>query len=174
MVSNRSIRRYRWRRPAPIGTQRWRTFLVNEMKGIWAADLFTVQTARFSTLRVIFLITHERRELVHLNVTSSPTAAWIWQQVVNATPWGRHPTHLIHDRDASYGQARPRRLAGLGIIDVQTPFRAPKANAIAERLVRTIRQECLDHVIVLNERHPRRVLSELAAYYNNDRPPDRW
>jgi transposase InsO family protein len=170
VVSNRSIRRYRWRRPSPVGTQRWRTFLQNEMTGIWAADMFTVQTVRFRTLYVLFFITHARRELVQLNVTSSPNAAWIWQQVVNATPWGQHPAYLIHDRDGSYGRDFDLKLGHLGIAGVKTPARAPKANSIAERLVRTIRQECLDHVIVVNETHLRRLLSELMSYYNYDRP----
>jgi putative transposase len=92
VVSNRSIRRYRRRSPSPVGTQRWRSFLKNELKGIWAADLLVVQTVRFRTLYVFFVITHDRRELVHFNVTASPTAAWIWRQVLNATPWGRQPT----------------------------------------------------------------------------------
>ena len=89
VVGDRSIRRYRWRRPSPVGGQRWRTFLVNELKAIWAADLFVVQTVGFQTLYVFFFITHDRREVVHFNVTASPTAAWIWQQFVNATPWGQ-------------------------------------------------------------------------------------
>jgi transposase InsO family protein len=170
VVSNRSIRRYRWPPSRPIGTQRWRTFLANEMKGIWAADLFVVQTVGFRTLYVLFFITHARRELVHFNVTASPTAAWIWQQFINATPWGRQPRHLIHDRDASYGKDFGARLARLGVSDVRTPVRAPRANSIAERLVRTIRQECLDHVIVVNEHHLHGVLSEFVSYYNHERP----
>jgi transposase InsO family protein len=170
VVSNRSIRRYRWRRPTREGSQRWRTFLRNELRGIWAADFFVVQTARFRTLYVLCFITHMRRELVHFNVTASPTAAWVWQQVVNATPWERQPTHLIHDRDASYGNNFAAKLARLGITDVRTPIRAPRANAIAERLVRTLRHECLDHVIVVNERHLHRVLLEFMNYYNQERP----
>ena len=91
-VSKRSIRRYRWRKPTPVGTQTWRTFLSNEFRGMWAADLLVVQTVGYRIVYVLFFITHDRRELVHFKVTSNPTAAWIWQQVVEATPWDAGPT----------------------------------------------------------------------------------
>lgn len=169
VVNNRSIRRYRWRRSTPGGTQSWRTFLVNELRGIWAADLCVVQTLGFRTLYVFFFITHARREVVHLNVTASPTAAWIWQQFINATPLYKLPTHLIHDRDTVYGHDLARRLKRLGVTDIRTPVRAPNANSIAERFVRTLRQECLDHIIILNERHLVQVLREFVEYYNQQR-----
>jgi transposase InsO family protein len=169
-VSNRSIRRHRWRRPGPPDSQTWRTFLANHLKGIWAADLLVVQTINYRVLYVFFLVSHERRELMHFNVTASPSAAWIWRQVIEATPWSRQPTHLIHDRDSVYGGAFGSRLSRLGIASVRTPARSPKANAIAERLVRTIRSECLDHIVVFNESHIRTVLTEFADYYNRDRP----
>ncbi len=129
-----------------------------------------VQTASYRTLFVFFFIAHHRREMVHFNVTASPTAAWIWRQVIEATPWRRRPTHLIHDRDAVYGKDFADRVARLGFRTVRTPPRSPKANAVAERLVRTLRSELLDHVIILNERHLSAVLSEFAGYYNHDRP----
>jgi len=119
---------------------------------------------------VFFFITHEQGEVVHFNVTASPTAAWIWQQFINATPWGEQPGYLIHDRDAVYGRYFPARLQGAGVVSVRTPVRSPRANSIAERVVRTARQECLDHVIVLNERHLRTLLMEFTDYYNRDRP----
>jgi hypothetical protein len=109
VASNRSIRRYRWRTRPPAGDQRWRTFLVNELTGIWAADFFVVQTVTMRTLYVFFFITHGRRELVQFSVTASPSAAWVWQQFINATPWGRQPAYLIHDRYAVYGKAMPGR-----------------------------------------------------------------
>ena len=87
VVSNRSIRRYRWRRPRPQGSQSWRTFLKNHLNGIWAADLFVVHTISYQVLYVMFFIRHGRRELLHFNVTSSPTAAWVWRQLIEATPW---------------------------------------------------------------------------------------
>lgn len=119
---------------------------------------------------VLFFVRHERRELVHFNVTASPTAAWIWHQLLEAAPWSRRPRFLIHDRDAAYGGDFDSRLAGLAITGVRTPPRAPEANSIAERIVRTIRTECLDHLIVIDERHLHAVLTEFAAYYNRDRP----
>jgi transposase InsO family protein len=170
VVSNRSIRRYRWRRVRPRDHQRWRTFLSNQLRGIWAADLFVVQTVSYHVLYVLFVLRHDRREWMHFNVTASPTAAWIWRQVLEATSLGRQPKFLIHDRDADYGRDFDQRLANLGITGVRTPPRAPKANAIGERIVRTIRTECLDHVIVINERHLQAVLAEFADYYNRDRP----
>ena len=170
VASNRSIRRYRWRGPKRERSQTWRTFLRNQIRGIWAADLFVVQTIGFQTLYVFFFIRHERRELIHFNVTANPTAAWIWRQVIEATAWSRQPRHLIRDRDKVYGDDFGSKLAGAGIREVRTPYRAPLANAVAERVVRTLRQECLDQVIVLNERHLVALLTEFMRYYNRDRP----
>jgi hypothetical protein len=99
-VSNRSIRRHRWRSPDRPPSQTWKTFLANHAPAIWAADLFVVQTLAFKTRYVLVFIAHGRRELVHLAVTAHPTVAWVWRQLVEATPWGRRPTHLIRDRDA--------------------------------------------------------------------------
>ena len=169
-VSNRSIRRYRGRGPARPSSQTWRTFLRNHAAAIWAADLCTVQTATFRTLYVLFFIAHGRRELLQVTVTAHPTAAWVWRQLVEATAWGRRPRHLVRDRDAVYGGEFAARARGLGIETVFTPVRAPRANATAERVVRTLRNECLDHVIVLHEAHLRAVLREYVAYYNTARP----
>ena len=170
VVSKRSIRRYRWRQPTPGGSQTWRTFLTNQLQGIWAADLLVVHTVGFRVLFVLFFIRHDRRELIHFNVTASPTAAWVWRQLIEATPWGRHPRYLIHDRDAVYGRDMDARLAKLGIIGLRTPVRAPRANSIAERVVRSIRTEVLDHVIIINERHLHAILTEYVNYYYVDRP----
>ena len=94
----------------------------------------------------------------------------VWQQVINVTPWGRQPKYLIRDRDAVYGREFRTKLAKVGVASVRTPIRAPRANSVAERVVRTIRQEALDHMIVLNERHLHAILSEFSAYYNHERP----
>ncbi len=169
-VSNRSIRRYRWHAPLPRPSQTWRTFLANHRPQIWVADLFTVPTLTFRTLHVLVFIAHGRRELVHVDVTPHPTAAWVWRQLIEATPWGRQPRYLVRDRDAVYGGDFDRRAGALGIRALLTPIRAPRANAIAERLVGTLRRECLDHLIVLNERHLRSVLREFVGYYNAARP----
>jgi transposase InsO family protein len=169
-VGNGSIRRYR-RRPAPRPpSQTWATFLRTHAHAIWAAALFAVQTLAFRTLYVLFFISHGRRELVHLAVTAHPTAAWVWQQLREATPWSRKPTYLVRDRDRVYGGAFVPRAEAVGIRTLLTPFRAPRANAVAERVIRTLRQECLDHVLVLDERHLQAVLQEYAAFYNTERP----
>jgi transposase InsO family protein len=170
-VSSGSIRRYRWRGPARPPSQTWRTFLANHAAHIWAADLFTVPTVTFRPLSVLFFITHDRRALVHCRVTAHPTAAWVWRQLIEATAWGRRPRYVLRDRDAAYGRAFATQAAALGIDTLLTPFRAPRANAIAERVIRTLRTECLDHVLVLDERHLERVLKEYVAYYNTARPP---
>jgi transposase InsO family protein len=169
-VSNRSIRRYRWQRPARPPSQTWRTFPANHAHAIWAVDLFVVQTLTFKTLYVLLFVAHSRRELVHLAVTAHPTAAWVWRQLVEATPWGRRPKHLLRDRDAVYGGDFRARAAGLGIETVLTPVRAPRADAVAERVIGTLRRECLDHVIPLDEAHLRAILAEFAAYDNTERP----
>jgi transposase InsO family protein len=129
-----------------------------------------IQTIGFKTLYVVFFVRDGRREFVHFNVTASPTAAWIWRQLVEATPWGQHPSHLIHDRDAVYGRDLDAHLTKLGIAGVRTPVRAARANAVAEQVVRTFRTECLDHIILMNERHLNAVLREFIAYYNHERP----
>ena len=170
-VGNGSIRRYRCR-PAPrLRSQTWGTFLRNHAHAIWAADLFTVQTLTFKTLYVHFFITYGRRELVHAHVTAHPTAAWVWRQVIEATAWGHQPTYLLQDRDRVYSSAFTTRARSLGIQTLLTPFHAPKANAIAERDVRTLHNDCLDHLPILNEQHLRAVLTEYVPYYNVDRPP---
>jgi putative transposase len=169
-VSSRSIRRYRRPRSSRPPSQSWRTFLANHAQAIWAADLLVVQTLTFQTLYVIFFIRHGSRQLVHFQVTAHPTGAWVWRQLIEATPWDRQPGYLIHDRDRVWGADFGQRASGLAIKSLRTPIRAPRANSIAERWVRTARQECLDHLIPINERHLRRVLAEFVDYYNHDRP----
>ena len=168
-VSARSIRRYRRRGPSRPPSQSWRTFLANHARAIWAADLFVVQTLTFQTLYVHFMISHDRRRLLHFDVTAHPTTAWVWRQLIEATPWGQHPSYLIHNRDRVYGAGFATRIAALGIESIRTPVRSPLANAIGERVVRTLREEALDHILPLSERHGS-VLAEFVAYYNQDRP----
>jgi transposase InsO family protein len=119
---------------------------------------------------VLFFISHGRRQLVHFEVTAHPTAAWVWRQLIEATPWNGKPGYLIHDRDRIWGADFGGRTSGLGIKSLRTPIQAPRANAIAERWVRTVRRECLDHLIPLSERHLRAILTEFVRYYNHDRP----
>jgi transposase InsO family protein len=111
--------------------------LTNHAHHLWAADLFTVPTLTFKTLYMPVFILHGRRELVHVNVTANPTAARIWRQVIEATPWGRRPRYLLRDRDAVYGRDFRRRAQRIGIDAIAIPIRAPKANAIVERVIGT-------------------------------------
>jgi len=169
-VSGGSIRRYRSRGPARSPSQTWRTFLRNHAHHRWAVDLLTLPTLTFKTLYVLVFIAHGRRELVHVNVTANPTAAWVWRQIIEATPWDQKPRHLLRDRDAVYGRDFRKRARRIGIDAISTPIHAPKANAIAERVIGTLRRECLDHLIVLDEQHLRTVLTEFVQYYNQERP----
>ncbi len=107
---------------------------------------------------------------MHWNVTASPTAAWVWRQLLEATPWGRQPRSLLRDRDAVYGGDFSERARRLDIETVLTPVHAPRANAVAERVIGTLRRECVDHLLVLNERHLRAILAEFVGYYNAQRP----
>lgn len=170
-VCARTVARY-MRRPW-IGqpSPGWRQFLRQHANEIWACDLFTVQTIWFRTLYVYFVIHHETREIIHARVTAHPTADWLAQQMAQACDVDREqPRYLIHDRDGSYGSAFNRRVQSLGITQIRTPVKSPRANAIAERWVRTIRAECLDHRCVLGHQHLQRLANEYVAYYNDWRP----
>ncbi len=169
-VGRETVRRYMHlaRRQPP--SQTWRTFLKNHAADIWACDFFTVPTLSFDTLYVFFFIEHHRRKLMHVNVTAHPTADWVWRQLIEATPWARQPLYLIRDRDASFGKGFIARARAIGIETVLSPFRCPQANGIAERMVGTFRQQCLDHVIILNERHLLRLVREYVEHYNLARP----
>ena len=169
-VSASTVRVYRRQALRRPPSPNWRTFLHLHAPHIWAADFVTVQTLTFRTLYVFVLLGHQRRQIVHWNVTAHPTAAWVWQQIIEATPWGATPRFLIRDRDRNYGGDFLRRARTIGIETVLTPVHAPQANALAERVIGTIRRECLDHLIVLNEAHLRRVLREYVTYYNDARP----
>jgi putative transposase len=170
VVSKRSIQRYRRRGPAHPSSQTWRAFLANHAHHLWAADLLTVQTLTFKTLHVLVFIAHGRRQLVHVNVTANPTAAWVWRQLIEATPWGQKPRHLLRDHDAVYGRDFRQRARRISIDAIATPVRAPRANAVIERFIGTLRRECLDHLIVVDEQHLRSVLAEFVGYYNLERP----
>jgi transposase InsO family protein len=147
--------------------QCWSTFVRNHMPQIVAMDLFVVPTFGFNLLYVLVIVRLARRELVWINVTSHPTAEWIAQQITEAFPWGdATPRYLIRDRDAVYGAAVRRRLRAMGIRDKPIASGSPWQNSYAERLIGTIRRECLDHMILLGERHLRRAVIEFAGYYN--------
>jgi transposase InsO family protein len=149
--------------------QRWGTFLRNHAPHIAAMDLCVVPTIGFSLLYVLVIVRLARRDLVWINVTTHPTAEWIAQQITESFPWNEAPRYLIRDRDAIYGAAVTRRLRAMGIRDKPISPGSPWQNGYAERLIGTIRRECLDHLIVLGEAQLRRTLLKFAAYYNESR-----
>jgi transposase InsO family protein len=140
-------------RGGSLGGQSWSTFLRNHAAGIAAVDMFVVPTIGFKLLYCLVFLTHGRREFVHHAVTADPTAEWVARQMTEAFPWDTAPRHLVRDRDAVYGHVMRRRLRGLGIRDRPTAPRSPWQNAYVERLIGSIRRECLDNVIVLGESH---------------------
>ena len=149
----------------------WREFLRRHESNIWACDFFCVRTILFQTLYVFFVVRHVNREILHIAVTPCPTAEWTAQQVVECCAWDRWPPRfLIHDRDSRYGATFERRLRHLGIKQVRTPFKAPRANAISERWVKSVRTEYLDHLFIFSESHLRRAVSSYVAYFNGWRP----
>jgi putative transposase len=132
-------------------------------------DFFIVPTARLRVLFVLVVLAHHRRRVVYFNVTEHPTAPWTAQQIVDAFPDDSAPTYLLRDRDAVYGDAFRKRVTGMGITEVLTAPNSPWQNPFAERLIGSIRHECLDHVVVLGERHLRRILLAYFDYYHRAR-----
>jgi putative transposase len=167
-VSERTVSRLmRKRRRRP--SQTWRAFLANHVRDLVSLDFFIVPTARLRVLFVLVVLAHHRRRVVHFNVTEHPTAAWTAQQIVDAFPNDSAPLYLLRDRDHVYGAKFRHRVKGMGIGEVLTAPRSPWQNPFAERLIGSIRRECLDHVVVLGERHLRRILTAYFAYYHRAR-----
>lgn len=168
-VSERTIsgllRRDRRKPPS----QTWRTFIKNHMADMVSVDFLVVPTIRFQLLFVFVALSHARRHVVHFNVTANPTAEWTAQQIVEAFPWDTAPRFLLRDRDSIYGDVFRKRVDSMDIEEVITAYKSPWQNAYVERLHGSIRRECLDHIIVFNERHLRRVLRDYFAYYHEDR-----
>jgi putative transposase len=151
-------------------SQTWKTFLANRAKQIAAIDFFTVHTMSFRILYCFIILLHDQRKVVHFNVTTNPTAGWAAQQIIEAFPEDRAPRYLLRDRDQIYGEEFRRRVAGMQIEEVITAPQSPFQNPYAERLIGSIRRECLDHLIIINEDHLRRILREYFDYYHNARP----
>jgi transposase InsO family protein len=147
-------------------SQTWRTFLHNHAAGIAAMNFLIVPTVGFKLLFVLVILGHQRRRLISLSVTANPTAEWIAHQITDAFPWNEAPDYLIRDHDASYGHAVTRWLSAMGIRDHPTAPRSPWQNGHAERLIGSIRRECLDHIVVFGEAHLRRILAAYTGYYN--------
>src|SRR6266581_758811 len=167
-VAQSSVPKYMVKRGGPPG-QGWRTFLRNHAPVIAAMDLFVVPTIGFSLLYAFVIVRLDRRDLVWTNVTTNPTAEWIARQLTEAFPWSTAPRYLVRDRDRIYGSIVPRRLRAMGIRDKPIAPASPWQNGFAERLIGSIRRECVDHIVVLGEAHLRRILESYACYYNDIR-----
>jgi transposase InsO family protein len=167
-VAQSSVAKYLVKRRGPP-SQGWRTFLCNHAPDIAAMDLFVVPTIGFDLLYAFVIVRLDRRDLVWINITATPTAEWVARQITEAFPWAEAPRYMIRDRDRIYSSVVTRRLRATGIRDRPITPASPWQNAFAERLIGSIRRECVDHVIVLGEAHLRRVLKSYAGYYNNFR-----
>jgi len=167
-VAQSSVAKYMAKRRGPP-SQGWRTFLHNHAPDIAAMDLFVVPTIGFKLLYAFVVVRLERRDLVWINVTAHPTAEWVAHQITEAFPWNEAPRYMIRDRDRIYGTVVTRRLRAMGIRDKPIAPASPWQNGFAERLIGSIRRECLDHIIVLGEAHLRRILKSYARYYNETR-----
>ena len=167
-VGQTTVARYmaRWRKPPSQG---WKTFLRNHSDGIASMDLFVVPTISFRLLYGFLILQHRRREIPWLGVTAHPSSEWIARQLTEAFGWEQAPRYMIHDRDRAYGDIFTRRLRAMGIRDRPTAPRSPWQNGYCERLIGSIRRDCLDHVVVFGERHLRHVLRSYANYYNQAR-----
>ena len=168
VVAESTIDEYRVHTRKPP-SQTWRTFLDNHVKDIVAIDFFAVPTATFRILFAFVVLRHDRRHVVHFNVTTHPTAEWTAQQVIEAFPFDEVPRFLIRDRDSIYGAVFRNRVNHMNIEEVVCAPRSPWQNPYCERLIGSIRRECLDHVIVLNVRHLRRILQSYFDYYLHSR-----
>jgi transposase InsO family protein len=167
-VAERTISRLIRRRPPPPA-QTWRTFLTNHVRDFVSIDFFTVPTAGLRVLFVLVVLAHHRRRIVQFNVTEHPTAHWTAQQIVDAFPNDSAPSYLLRDRDQVYGEQFRRRVKGLDIEEVLTTPHSPWQNPFVERLIGSVRRECLDHMVVLGERHLHRILTAYFAYYHRAR-----
>jgi putative transposase len=167
-VSQATVAKYMVRDRKPP-SQTWRTFLENHVKSLVAADFFMVPTLSFKVLFVFVMLAHERRRPVHFAVTAHLTAEWAAHQLIETFPWDTAPRYLLRDRDGTYGMNFRQTAKWMGIHEVLTAPRSPWQNACIERVIGSIRRECLDHVIVFNETGLHRVLKEYSRYYEHCR-----
>jgi transposase InsO family protein len=167
-IAQSTVATYMPRRRKPP-SQNWRTFLDNHIRDIVAIDFFVVPTVHFRLLYCFIVLRHERRRVVHFNVTPYPTARWTAQQIVEAFPYDEAPRFLLRDRDGIYGRDFQRRIDRMSIEEVVIAYRSPWQNPFVERLIGSIRRECLDHMIVFNEAHLLRILTDYFSYYHEAR-----
>jgi putative transposase len=167
-VSQATVARHLpWRPKVPSPT--WRSFLHKHMHDTAAIDMFVVVTARFQILYALLVLGHERRKVIHFDVTQNPTQVWLARQITEAFPWDTAPRILLRDRDTSFGQIFRDRVQAMAIEEVVTAPRSPWQNAYVERIIGSIRRECLDHVIIFDERPLRRVLLAHFLYHHHSR-----
>jgi len=167
-ITQATVGRYMpWRPKVPSPT--WRSFLHNHLTDVASIDMFVVATVTFRLLFALIVLGLDRRRVIHFDVTQIPTQAWLSQQMTEAFPWDTAPRYLLRDRDKSYGPAFRNRVQAMGITELITAPRSPWQNPYIERLFGSIRRECLDHTIVFNERHLRRVLSSYFQYHHDTR-----
>jgi putative transposase len=175
-VSKRTIQRYVPKeRKSRSSSQGWATFLKNQASGIWACDFTVVTDWLFRQWYVFVVMEQKTRRIVHAGVTKYPTDEWTAQQLRKATPWGKGPKYLIRDRDRKY--AVHFSAVAAGIKELKTPHRTPQANGICERFMGSLRRECMDHVLIHNDKHLERVVKEYTAYFNqgiDQRIPDHY
>jgi transposase InsO family protein len=172
-VSPRTVRRYMPSGSGSkrgLGSQAWSGFVRNHARSVLACDFFVTVTAGFRMLYIFVVLEVGTRRILHWNVTDHPTAEWTAQQFRMAVSGDQPHRFVVHDHDSIYSEGVDRTIAAMGLTVLKTPVRAPQANAFCERLIGTIRRECLDFVIPLNERHVRSVLREWVAHYNRGRP----
>jgi putative transposase len=167
-IAESTVAKYMVRRRKPP-SQTWRTFLANHSKTLVSSDFFVVPTAFFKVFFVFVILSHDRRRPVHVAVTEYPTSEWVAHQLFEAFPWDSAPRYLLRDRDGSYGEKFSEAARRLGIREVLTAAQSPWQNSYVERLIGSIRRECLDHVIVLNESGLRRILKSYFEYYEHSR-----
>ena len=169
-ISERTVSSLMPRRVPKPPSQIWRTFIKNRIMNMVSIDFFTVPTAKFRILFVLVILSHSRRRVVHFNVTAHPTANWTAQQIIEAYPLDTAPKYLLRDRDLIYGAYFRNRLKNMGINEIMNVPRSPWQNPFIERLILSIRNDCLDYVIVLNISQLKRILSSYFTYYHNDEP----
>ncbi len=167
-VAESTVAKYMVRHSKPP-SQSWRMFLKNHANQIVACDFFTVPTVTFRTLYVFVLLRHNDRRILHVNLTRNPTADWTARQIVQAFPYDSAPRFLLRDNDGIYGSQFRQTVESMGIEEIRTAFRSPWQNAYVERVIGSIRRECLDRLIVLNENGLRKILDEYVCYYNEHR-----
>src|SRR6266849_5398473 len=168
-LSRATVAKYMLRQRKPP-SQTWRTFLENHVKQLVSTDFLVVSTVSFRMLFVFVVLGHHRRRAIHFNVTAHPTAEWTARQIAEAFPWDSAPRYLLHDRDCIYGAAFRQRVGEMGIREVLTAPRSPWQNPYAaERFIGSLRRECLDHVIVLNEASLRHIIRSYFQYYERSR-----